>query len=433
MTVMHTKIPTYQHEGPILHLPPLPKGDNYAFHTMLKPSGAQCNIDCDYCFYLHKQDLLQQVKHPRMLDSVLEAHIRQYIEAQTVSEVVFTWQGGEPTLMGIDFFEKVIALQRRYAKPNQVILNDIQTNGLLLDDAWCQFLKHHNFLVGISIDGPKHLHDTYRRTKNDKPTFELVMQAIERLHRYDIPFHALCVVNRENAQYPLEVYDFLKTQVRPRMIQLLAGVEPKQFDTVAPLYWKKSQVVPASAVFAQAQSLQDYVTDWSVLPDAWGKFLATIWQYWLAHDYGRVFIDQFENTISQLLGYGAQKCTTSPICGKALALEHNGDLYCCDHFVYPEYKLGNILQTHEGDLAFSQKQQQFAYLKHTTLPKYCQSCDYLTMCWGECPKGRLLTTPDGEKGLNYLCRGLKIYYQQVTQDLPILTAKITAKSNNNPA
>lgn len=369
----------------------------FAFHIMIKPSGSQCNIDCEYCFYLHKEALLDQPKQPRMTDEVLEQHIKQYISAQTVDEIIFTWQGGEPTLMGLEFFKKAVALQKQYAKPHQRILNDLQTNGLLLDEAWCQFLKDEQFLVGLSIDGTANFHDKMRVTKNKKPTFSYVMKAVQLLHQYAIPFHALCVVNHHNAKEPLTVYRFLKDQVRPRMIQFLPAVEPVDFRQHATPYLHDGK--PKNRIATTLPS----VTDWSVRADDWGRFLVEIWQEWKEHDFGRVFIDQFENTLSQALGFGAQKCTTAPICGKALALEYNGDVYSCDHFVYPEYKLGNIRHLSEGALAFSKQQARFAYAKHLTLPKQCKACPHLTLCWGECPKNRLLHDKHGEFGLNYLC------------------------------
>ena len=383
-------------DGPTLKLPNLPKGDFYRFHAMVKPSGAQCNLDCAYCFYLHKEDLLQQPKKSRMSEALLEQHIRQYIEAHTGPEVVFSWQGGEPTLMGLEFFRRVIALQARYKKAGQAIENDLQTNGILLDEEWCSFLKHNNFLVGLSIDGPAALHDEYRYSKGGTPTFERVMAAVALLHHYQVPFGALCVVNRKNARRPIDVYRFLRDQVRPRIIQFIACVEPTDFRSVEP---------------AAANST---VTDWSVAAEDWGYFLCRIWDEWWRRDYGKVFVDQFENVISQMLGYGAQKCVSSQICGKALAIEHNGDLYSCDHFVYPEYRLGNILQVHEGDLAFSEQQKKFAYAKSDTLPRYCKACTYLDLCWGECPKNRFIKTPEGEAGLNYLCQGLKQFYAKAT-------------------
>jgi uncharacterized protein len=389
-------------DGPKLKLPVLPKGDFYRFHAMVKPSGSQCNLDCAYCFYLHKEDLLQQPKKSRMSETLLEQHIRQYIEAHTGSEVVFSWQGGEPTLMGLEFFQRVIDLQTRYRKPGQAIENDLQTNGILLDAQWCSFLKHNGFLVGLSIDGPEKLHDAYRYSKGGTPTFQRVMAAVALLHQYDVPFSALCVVNRENAKRPTDVYRFLRDEVRPRMIQFIPCVEPADFKTVAPSYGSASVVADSAA------------TDWSVLPEDWGYFLGRVWDEWLRRDYGKVFVDQFENVISQLFGYGAQKCVSSQICGKALALEHNGDLYSCDHFVYPEYRLGNILRDHEGNLAFSEQQKKFAYAKSDALPRYCKACAYLDLCWGECPKNRFIRTPDGEPGLNYLCAGLKQFYAKVS-------------------
>lgn len=379
-------------EGPRLKLPNLPEGDVYRFHTMVKPSGARCNLDCAYCYYLHKEDLLQQPKKPRMSDSLLEQHIRQYIETHSGPEVVFSWQGGEPTLMGLEFFQRVIELQTRYRKPGQTVENDLQTNGILLDAAWCIFLKQNNFLVGLSIDGPAALHNKYRYSKGGTPTFDRVMAAVALLHQYRVPFSALCVVNRKNAKRPTDVYRFLRDQVRPRMIQFIACVEPADFRSTPP------------------GSADSVVTDWSVASGDWGYFLGRIWDEWLRRDYGKVFIDQFENVIAQMFGYGAQKCVSSQICGKALALEHNGDLYSCDHFVYPEFRLGNILEEHEGDLAFSEQQKKFAYAKSDALPQYCKACVHLKLCWGECPKNRFIKTPDGEPGLNYLCQGLKQFY-----------------------
>ncbi len=408
-------IPIVQVTGEVpLRLPKLPDGDVYRFHTMIKPSGAQCNLDCSYCFYLHKEDLLQQAKAPRMSDSLLEAHIRQYIEAQTCDEVVFSWQGGEPTLMKLEFFQRVVDLQQKYKKPGQRIENDLQTNGVLLDNYWCAFLKQHKFLVGLSIDGPAELHDVYRYNKGGGPTFEKVMRAAALLHEHQVPFSALCVVNRLNARKPIDVYRFLRDKVKPRMIQFIPGLEPGDFRSVAPGHWDWNALPVVGTPQARPGRADSVVTEWSIDPDDWGYFLCRIWDEWFRRDYGKVFIDQFENVISQMFGYGAQKCVSAQICGKALALEHNGDLYSCDHFVYPEYKLGNIRQVHQGDLAFSEQQKKFAFDKSDSLPGYCKSCTYLKLCWGECPKNRFIKTPDGEKGLNYLCSGLKVFYAKAT-------------------
>ena len=409
---------------PVLSLPPLPADDFYRFHATVKPSGAQCNLDCTYCFYLHKEDLLQQSKSPRMHDSVLEAHIKQYIAAQTGDEVVFTWQGGEPTLMGLDFFRRVVALQKKYKKSDQRIENDLQTNGILLNDEWCIFLKQHRFLVGISIDGPRDIHNLYRSNKNGGSTFDRVMAGVQLLHKHGVIFNALCVVNRLNARKPIDVYRFLKIEVRPRVIQFLPAIETKTFQKVAPGYWDEALLPVVNTSRARPGTSESVVTDYSVDPEDWGYFLSRVWNDWLSHDVGSVFVDQFENVISQLSGRGAQKCVSAEFCGKALAIEHNGDLYSCDHFVYPEYRLGNILKDHEGDLAFSERQKSFGMNKRDSLPKYCRQCSYLNLCWGECPKNRFLKTPSGETGLNYLCSGLKQFYRTVYSSQATLNRKL---------
>lgn len=413
-------------QDPPLLLPPLGAGDFYAFHSMIKPSGAQCNQDCAYCFYLHKEELLQQGKIPRMSESLLEAHIRQYLAAQTGPEAIFTWQGGEPTLMGLDFFRRVVELQARHARPGQRVENDLQTNGALLDEQWCAFLKQHNFMVGLSIDGPAELHNLYRYSKGGKPTFDRVMAAVALLHQYQIRFNALCVVNRQNARRPLDVYRFLRDEVRPHVIQFLPAVEPQNFHQVAPGHWDPQMLPISGTDRARPGQPDSVVADWSVDPEDWGSFLTRVWDVWFRRDFGRVFVDQFENVISQMLGHGAQKCVSGQICGKALAIEHNGDVYSCDHFVYPEYRLGNIRQTHEGDMAFSERQQEFGYAKHRSLPQYCKVCPHLTLCWGECPKNRFVRTPDGEVGLNYLCPGLKTFYAKVVADRSEILKKLTS-------
>ena len=400
-------------EPPLRRPAPAP-GQTYSFHTMVKPAGAQRNLDCSYCFYLHKEDLLQQPKMPRMRESLLEAHIRQYIEAQTGAEVVFSWQGGEPTLMGLPFFQRVVELQRQYRKPNQRIENDLQTNGILLDDEWCAFLKAENFLVGLSIDGPAELHDRHRYSKGGQPTHARVMAAVERLHRHGVPFSALCVVNRDTAKRPIDVYRFLRDQVRPRLIQFTPCIERRDFRHAAPGHWPTERLPVQGSERARPGHPDSVVTEWSIDPDDWGYFLGRIWDEWFAKDFGTVFVDQFENIVSMLFGAGAQKCISAEICGKALALEHDGTLYACDHFVYPEYRLGNIGDTHEGDLAFSEAQKKFAYAKSGTLPGCCKACPYLRLCWGDCPKDRFTTSADGEPGLHYLCSGLKRFFHKAT-------------------
>lgn len=397
-------------DDPPLNLPKLNAGQQYHFHTIIKPSGSQCNLDCAYCFYLHKEELLQQPAIPRMSESMLEMHIRQYIAAQTGAEVVFTWQGGEPTLAGLDFFRRVVALQAKYKKPDQRIENDLQTNGILLDDDWCVFLKEHGFLVGLSIDGPAELHDIYRYSKGNKPTHARVMAAAQLLHKHRIPFNALCVVNRANARRPIDVYRFLRDEVRPARIQFLPGVEPQGFDRTAPGYWAADALPITGSARARPGNPDSVVTEWSVDADDWGYFLTRVWDEWFRKDFGRVYVDQFENVISMLFGMGSQSCVTAEICGSSLAIEHDGSLYSCDHYVYPEYRLGNIRDQHEGDMVFSKTQDRFAAAKSDSLPSYCRQCYYLNLCWGECPRNRFVKTPDGEAGLNYLCPGLKQFY-----------------------
>lgn len=380
------------------------------FHVMVKPSGAQCNLDCAYCYYLHKEALLEQPKLARMSLQVLEMHIRQHIEAQSGDVVVFSWQGGEPTLMGQEFFEAAIALQTKFRKLGQRIENNFQTNGLLLDESWCAMLKRHRFLVGISIDGPAELHDIYRVNKGGGPTHRHVMQAVQLLHRFNIPFNALCVVNRVNARKPIDTYRYLRDTVRPQIIQFIPGLEPIGFQKVAPNHWETGNALTINSLLAKPSASSSVVTPWSLDPDDWGYFLTRVWDEWLRRDYGRVFVDQFENVISQMFGQGPQKCVTAPTCGKGLALEHSGDMYSCDHFVYNEYRLGNISQVHQREMAFSEQQRTFGNAKIETLTKYCNACEFLGLCWGDCPKNRFIKTPSGEFGLSYLCAGLKQFF-----------------------
>ena len=384
---------------------------------MIKPSGAQCNIDCDYCFYLHKTDLLEHKPHARMDEVTLEQHIRQYIESQTGDEVVFSWQGGEPTLMGLPFFERVVELQRKYAKPNQKIENDLQTNGIAIDADWVRFLKQHGFHVGLSIDGPRELHDRYRKTRSGKPTFDLVMKAARQLMDAQVPVAALCVVNRDNALHPEDVYRFLVDEVGATRVQFNGAVEPKFFKSTAPAKIEESQVPIQGSPRAKPSHPLSIVTPWTVDPDDYGRFLIGVWEEWLATDFGRVHVNLFETAIAQAAGMPAQTCTQAEFCGKGLAVEHDGEVFSCDHFVYSDYRIGNIHDTHLGDLAFSKRQEDFGFAKRDTLPKQCMQCDYLKLCWGECPKNRLIRTADGELGLNYLCSGLYAFYQHIGPDV----------------
>jgi len=384
---------------------------------MNKPSGAECNIDCDYCFYLHKTDLLKHDEHARMSDSHLEQHIRQYIEAQTGEQVVFSWQGGEPTLMSLPFYQKVVDLQAKYAKPGQRIENDLQTNGIALDDEWVAFLKKHHFHVGLSIDGPRELHDYYRKTRNGKATFDYVMAAAKKLAKAEVPFAALCVVNRQNAKQPEAVYRFLTEELGTWRIQFNPAVEPRSFKQSAPGKMDFSSAPMQDSERAKPGHPLSVVTDWSVDPDEYGHFLSVVWDEWLKKDFGRIHVNLFETAIAQAAGLPAQTCTQAEFCGKGLAVEHDGEVYSCDHFVYPEYRLGNIAEMHLGDMAFSVEQEKFGMDKRDTLPKQCRQCDYLKLCWGECPKNRLIKTKDGETQLNYLCSGLYHFYEHIGPDV----------------
>ena len=409
---------------PSVTLPPQPEGYRHRFHAMVKPIGSQCNLGCTYCYYLHKGDLLHQPAAPRMADEILEEHIRQYIEAQTGDEVVFSWQGGEPTLLGLEFFRKVVELEARYKKPQQRIENDLQTNGTLLDADWAVFLKQHCFLVGLSCDGPQRLHDHCRITKGSQPTHGKVMAAARLLRQHGVPFNALCVVNSENVKYPLDVYRFLTRELGVWRVQLIPCVEPKVFRQVAPQRWDTESLPLAGTPQARPGAADSIVTDWSVDPEDWGRFLCKVWDDWVKRDFGKVHVDLFETAVAQSLGMPAQRCVTSEFCGKGMAIEHNGDVFTCDHYVYPEYRVGNIGDRHWSEMAYAEAQQQFGFAKSRSLPGYCRRCPHLRLCWGECPKNRLLRTPDGEAGLNYLCPGMQRFYAHIQQDMPEILRRV---------
>lgn len=393
------------------------QGNERRFHVMAKPGGAKCNIDCQYCFYLHKENLLHQPKQPKMDDETLEAFVKSYIESQDGEEIVFSWQGGEPTLLGLDYFRKVVELQAKYQPSGTRIENDLQTNGILLNDEWCEFLVANNFLVGLSIDGPEELHDKYRKTRSGKPTFHLVMKAVEKLQHYGVRFNALVTVNRHNVKYPLEIYRFLTRELGVTYIQLAPVVEANDFHTTAPQFWNEQMIPELDSELAKPGHPMSVVTDWSVDPDDWGKFLSEMFVEWVNNDLGRVLVNLFETAVAQVMGKPAQLCITSEFCGKGLAIEHNGDVYSCDHYVYPEYKLSNIHEHSLNEMAFSTRQFSFGMAKRDSLPDFCKKCPYLKYCWGECPKNRLIKTPDGEEGLNYLCSGIRRFFDDT---LPML-------------
>ena len=405
---------------------PAPPGATRTYHAMIKPVGAICNIDCTYCFYLHKQQLLGSDSKFQMSEDILETHIRQYIEGQDAEQVVFSWQGGEPTLLGLEFFEKVVELEKKYKKPHQRIENDLQTNGTLLNDDWGAFLKRNKFLVGLSIDGPEELHDCYRIGKDGKPTFAKVFAAVQMLHRHRVPFNSLTVVNRINAKKPLDVYRFLKNEVRPREMQFIPCVEPKVFRDIAPQKWDPDTLPIFGSTAAHPGLPDSVVTDWSVDPDDWGYFLCKIWDDWYRRDIGKVFVNLFETAVAQWMGKPAQICVYHEFCGKGVALEHDGNVYSCDHYVYPEYKLGNIQETSSSRLVFSEEQKQFGFAKFNTLPQRCRDCKYLFACNGECPKNRLIRTPEGQLGLNYLCSGLLKFWEHIDGDAQDICRRIAS-------
>jgi len=377
----------------------------FAFHVMTKPSGAICNLDCKYCFYLEKEKLYPGTTDFFMKPDTQEAYIRQYIESQDVPEIHFAWQGGEPTLLGIPFFERAVELQKKYCPPGKKIFNAFQTNGTLVDDAWCAFFKKNEFLIGLSIDGPKAVHNRYRVTKGGSDTWDKVMNALALLKKHAVEFNTLTVVNRELSKAPLEIYRFLKEHGSGYM-QFIPLVERKgsEVGTLAtpPVYNEKGELEEVSSV-----------TPWSVQPGDYGSFLTAIFDEWVRNDVGKVFVQLFDVQLGIWMGHPSSLCIFSETCGKALALEHNGDLYSCDHYVYPEHKLGNLFKESLGDMVRSEKQVKFGTDKKDSLPKYCRDCEVRFACNGECPKHRFFRTPDGEGGLNYLCAGYKRFFKHI--------------------
>ena len=384
------------------------------FHAMAKPVSSTCNLDCTYCYYLSKETLPGGPATGRMSDETLELFIQQYIEGVTGPEVVFSWQGGEPTLLGLEFFQKVVALEKKHAKPGQKIQNDLQTNGTLLNEEWCEFLKANRFLVGLSIDGPRDIHDQYRVTKGGRPTFDKVFNAAKLLQRYQVPFNTLTCVNRFNGRRPLDVYRFLRQELDSNYIQFIPIVEHRHFTKVAPQTWNTNDLPRDGSPEARPGHPNSIVTDWSVDPDDWGYFLCRVFDRWLDRDVGKVMVNHFETLVAQHLGLPSQMCVYSENCGRAVAVENDGSAYACDHYVYPEYRIGNLKAGRLDDMVFSSNQVKFGLAKSQMLPQYCRQCAYLTDCWGECPKNRIIRTPDGEPGLNYLCRGFKQFFAHAT-------------------
>ncbi|WGV99403.1 anaerobic sulfatase maturase [Vibrio sp. YMD68] len=388
-------------------------------HIMAKPIGAVCNIDCTYCYYLSKQDLLEYKKgcSPQMDEAMLESYIQNYIDAQNTPEIIFSWQGGEPTMLGLEYFEKIVEFQKKYQPDGVKISNDLQTNGILLNDKWCEFLAKHHFLVGLSIDGPEMLHNTYRTNKAGKGTFKQVMAAVELLHKHKVSFATLTCVNNLTSQNALEVYRFLRDEVKSPQMQFIPIVEQKTFRDTAPQTWQPNDQPKQGDKRLIPGSKDSVVESWCVSDLAWGNFLITIFDEWARKDIGNVFIQYFEASIETWMGRRNPLCTLSDLCGKGLAMEPNGDVYTCDHYVYPEYKIGNIHHQKLDDMAYGPEQQKFGFAKTRSLTTQCQACDYQFACHGECPKNRFIRTKSGEPGLNYLCAGWYKFFSHVDKSI----------------
>jgi uncharacterized protein len=368
---------------------------------MAKPVGPICNLDCKYCFYLEKKQLYPGTSDWRMSDEILETYIRQYIEAQTAPVITFAWQGGEPTLLGVDYFRKVIELEKKYSN-GKVIENAFQTNGVLLDDEWGEFLAENRFLVGLSIDGPRQLHDQYRVDRGGQPSFDRVMRGLSYLKKHKVEFNTLTVVQRNNSCYPLEVYRFLR-EIGSRFMQFIPIVE-RIVATDAP---------DGSCFEAPGGESPAKVSSWSVEPRQYGRFLTSIFDEWVRLDVGNYFVQIFDTALESWLGMEPALCVFREKCGEAAVIEHSGDLYSCDHYVYPRYKLGNIAMVPLEELVNSRQQQQFGSNKYDSLPRCCRECEVRFACNGECPKHRFFRTPTGEDGLNYLCSGYQLFFRHI--------------------
>ncbi len=394
-----------------------------AFHVMSKPTGAICNLDCDYCFFLSKEQLYPGSGF-RMPDDVHDAYIRQLLEAHRgADEVVVAFQGGEPSMMGLDFFRRTLELQRLHAAPGQRVLNTMQTNGTLLDDEWGQFLHDNKFLVGISIDGPEAMHDAYRVDKGGKPTFARVMRGLDVLRRHDVDWNVLTTINAANGDHGLEVYRFLRDDLGASFIQFIPIVERVTPDLLAQAEDGWGARASERPLYRQAG---DQVTGRTVAPQQYGRFMVDVFDEWVRHDVGDVFVQLFDTSLAHWLGMDqAGMCVHARTCGTAVALEHNGDLYSCDHYVEPEYRLGNI---REGrtllQLVTSPQQAAFGEAKESTLPEYCRQCDVRFACNGGCPKDRFTTTPDGEPGLHYLCAGYKTFFHHIDEPMRVMAGLV---------
>jgi uncharacterized protein len=385
-----------------------------AFHVLAKPTGAICNLGCSYCFFLDKEELYEGSRF-HMSDDDLDRYIKQLIDAHSSPVVTVAWQGGEPTLMGLDFYRRAIEVQERYAKPGMRFENTLQTNGTLLTDEWCEFLKENDYLIGISIDGPQPLHDVNRVNKRGEGTFDKVMRGLRLLQKHEVEYNVLTTVNSVNGAFPLEVYRFLRDDVGTDWMQFIPVVERVDAE--------------GNPAFLDGT----LVSDRSVGAEQFGRFLSVIFDEWVRKDVGQVYVQTFEATVRNWMGLPSSgMCVFNETCGLGVALEHNGDVYSCDHFVEPEYLIGNIGETPMGDLVGSQRQYDFGMDKRDDLPQYCLDCDVRFACHGECPKNRFIETPDGEPGLNYLCAGFKDFFHHVSDPMDVMVKTIKAGESGVP-
>ncbi|MDH4139271.1 MAG: anaerobic sulfatase maturase [Coriobacteriia bacterium] len=380
-----------------------------AFHVMAKPTGARCNLRCDYCFFLEKEDLYPGSGF-RMSDEVMEAYVSQTVRSQRVPQVSMAWQGGEPTLMGLDFFRRARAAEDTCVPPGMAVERTIQTNGVLLDDEWADFLAQNGYLVGLSIDGPRDLHDAFRHDKAGNSVFDRVLSAARRLQEHGVDLNVLCTINAANSSHPLEVYRFFRDELQTPYVQFIPIVE---IDT------PPTETRPGT------------VTERSVRPEAYGRFMSEIFDEWIRRDVGEMFVQFFDGVLAAYLFGQSSLCVLQPTCGEGVVLEHTGDLYSCDHFVDAEHLLGNIMESDIGTLVRSEKQRAFGMAKRETLPAYCLECEYLFACHGECPKNRILMTPEGEPGLNWLCEGLKDFFAHTERPMRMM-AEILRRGGEAP-
>ena len=368
------------------------------FHVMTKPIGAICNLDCEYCYYLEKEELYPETKSFRMEDSTLENYIRQYIETQsTLSEITFAWQGGEPTLMGIDFFRKAVELQDKYRRSGMTIRNSLQTNATIINDEWAIFFKENNFLIGISIDGPPKLHDHYRFDKKGDPSSADVIRGLRLFQKHEVDYNILCVVNNYNGDYPVQIYNYFKD----------LGAQFMQFIPIVEHFGDGSEVSPRS-----------------INPKQYGRFLCAVFDEWVKEDIGKIFIQIFDVSLEAWLGFKPSLCIFNETCGDAMAMEHNGDVYACDHYVTPEYLVGNIGETPIADIINLPFQRKFGEDKKDTLPPYCLDCEVRFVCNGGCPKNRFIDTPNGDPGLNYLCEGYKMFFNHIDAPMKLMAVAL---------